>query len=264
MRLLFTGLLTLAAVLIVAALPRIPQDPDYHHFADQRPFFHVPNFLNVVSNAPFVLAGGLGLIFLLRQRVSNAGAVFVNRREQWPCWVFFFRSVLIGFGSVYYHLTPDNDRLVWDRLAMTIVFMSLLASIIAERISARAGLFSLLPLLILGASSVIYWGLSEQRGIGDLRLYGLVHFYPALLILLVMLLFPLKYTRGGDIFVVFAFYALATICELLDKQIFSLGQIVSGHTIKHLFAALAIYWVLRMICKRHHLLSSTIRGWYQK
>lgn len=185
--------------------------------------------------------GGLGLLFLLRQRASNDGAVFINKWELWPYMVFFCGAVLIGFGSGYYHLAPDNERLVWDRLLITIVLMSLLSSIIMERIGVKPGLLSHVPLLILGASSVIYWYLSEQRGRGDLRLYELVKFYTELLIPLMVLLFPPRYSRGGDIFVVMAFYALAIISEILDKQIFGLGQIVSGHTLKHLFAALAIY-----------------------
>ena len=56
-------LLALAAAAIVAALvsPRVPQDPAYHLFADQRVIWGVPNFWNVVSNLPFMAAGLYGL-----------------------------------------------------------------------------------------------------------------------------------------------------------------------------------------------------------
>jgi hypothetical protein len=50
--------------------------------------------------------------------------------------------------------------------------------------------------------------------------------------------------------VVVAFYVLAKILEETDKQVFALGHIVSGHTLKHLAAAAAGYWILRMLTSR--------------
>ena len=32
--------------------------------------------------------------------------------------------LLTAVGSSYYHLAPDNERLFWDRLPMTIAFSS--------------------------------------------------------------------------------------------------------------------------------------------
>lgn len=249
-RLLIIGLLTLAAVLIAAALPRIPQDPAYHRFADQRTFFGIPSFFDVVSNAAFVVVGVLGLVFLWRHQAASAESAFVKKVEKWPYGIFFLGTVLIGLGSAYYHLSPDNARLFWDRLPMAIVFMALLAALLTERISLRVGLLALWPLVALGAGSVGYWLLSEQYAVGDLRPYGLVQFFPGLLIPLLMLLFPPRYTRGGDIVVVLGFYALALLAQALDEALFALGRIVSGHTLKHLLAALAIYWILRMLRRR--------------
>ena len=61
---------------------------------------------------------------------------------------------LLGFGSAYYHLAPDTDRLMWDRLPMAVAITALLAATLAERVSVRSGL-QLLPLLItLGAGSI--------------------------------------------------------------------------------------------------------------
>jgi hypothetical protein len=48
-------------------------------------------------------------------------------------------------------------------------------------------------------------------------------------------------------------YVLAKILEALDRPIFELGHIVSGHTLKHLAAAGAGYWILRMLRKRRPL-----------
>ena len=61
---------------------------------------------------------------------------------------------------------------------------------------------------------------------------------------------PPRYTRGSDLLIVAAFYVLAKICETADHQIFSVGHLVSGHTLKHLGAAAAGFWILHMLQKR--------------
>jgi hypothetical protein len=100
-------------------------------------------------------------------------------------------------GSAYYHLAPDNARLVWDRIPINIVFMALLAAVIAERVTVGTGL-ALFPVLeLLGVGSVLYWRASELQGHGDLRFHAAVQVY-AILILLLSLLLPATYTRGSD------------------------------------------------------------------
>ena len=48
-----------------------------------------------------------------------------------------------------------------------------------------------------------------------------------------------------------AFYGLAKLLETFDRQIFALdGGLVSGHTLKHLAAAMAGVWLVRMVWKR--------------
>jgi hypothetical protein len=259
MRLLFVITAGVAAVGLL--LPRIPQPQAYHMFADRRSFIGIPNFGNVVSNFPFAVVGLWGLVLLLRSNSEQNPMHFIDRRERWPYLIVFTGLLLTAFGSSYYHLYPGNARLVWDRLPMTIVFMSLVAAIIAERISLRAGLRLLPILLLIGLGSVLQWYLSELRGAGDLRFYGAVQAY-SLLFLLIALLLPPRYTRGSDLAVVAGFYVLAKVLEILDKPIFELGNIVSGHTLKHLAAAAAGYWILRMLAKRRPLpgLSSVSSG----
>jgi len=63
-------------------------------------------------------------------------------------------------------------------------------------------------------------------------------------------LVPSRYTRGRDFAAVAGLYVLAKIVEALDRPIFELGHIVSGHTLTHLAAAGASYWILRMLRKR--------------
>lgn len=135
LKMLAVALLTLAVVPAVALLLPIPQSERYHDFADQRAFLGIPHFLNLVSNAAFLLAGGLGLRGLLR-----GGAAFVHSRERWPYAVFFLSILLVGLVSGYYHLALGNDRLFWDRLPMSLAFMSLLSAVLVERLGVRAGL----------------------------------------------------------------------------------------------------------------------------
>src|SRR5690349_24584379 len=62
--------LAAAAVLcavVLAALPRIPQEQGYHRFADTRVVLGVPNGLNVLSNVPFAVVGLVGIALVLRR-----------------------------------------------------------------------------------------------------------------------------------------------------------------------------------------------------
>jgi hypothetical protein len=247
------GILTLAAVLVLSILPPISQSQAYHQFADQRVLLDTPNFWNVASNVPFLLVAVPGLIFVL----GSGTGPFIEKGERWAYTVLFGGVGLTCFGSAYYHYSPSDTTLVWDRLPMTLAFMSLLAAIVGERISPKAGRLLLLPLIAVGAASVAYWKFS-----GDLRPYVGVQFYPLLAIPLIMLLFKPRYSRGSDLVAVVAMYGAAKLLELLDRQIFALGETVSGHTLKHLAAAVATYLILRMLKKRQNVavLQSTKRA----
>jgi hypothetical protein len=254
----FLGLGVVALGLIFC-LPPIPQDQSYHAFADDRTMLGVPNLLNVASNLPFVVVGVLGLWLLLRHDVLRPDGPVLERAERWPLLVMFAGVLLTGFGSSYYHLAPDNERLVWDRLPMTVAFMGFFASMIGERIGVRAGTWLLLPLVWLGFVSVLNWHRGEQRGAGDLRLYVFVQFFPLVTIPLMMYLFPARYTRSGDVIVTLAWYVLAKVLETgpVDHAIYEMGGLVSGHTLKHLAAALGTYWIFRMVGLRRPVLSAT-------
>jgi hypothetical protein len=254
-RLVVIAGVTAIAAIAVMFVPRIPQPTDYHNFADQRAWFGVPNFLNVASNLPFLFVGLWGLRLTLKH-AGDGRVAFTSPLERWPYAILAAGVVLTFFGSSYYHLAPDNARLVWDRLPMTIGFMSLLAAMLMERVGVRGGLIALLPLLLLGAASVLYWYATELRGAGDLRLYLMVQFYTLVLVLLILWLFPARYTRGSDLVIAMGFYVLAKVLEILDRPIYRLGGIVSGHTLKHLAAAIGIYWIFRMVARRRPILDS--------
>jgi hypothetical protein len=241
--------LTLVVAVVFFLLPRIPQPSAYHLFADQRTYLGIPNFLNVVSNLPFAVLGLWGLMYLLRRSSDALIGHFLDQRERWPYVSVFIGLLLTAFGSSYYHLDPNNARLVWDRLPMTIAFMSMVAAVIAEKVSLRFGLWLLPLLLLVGLSSVLQWYASETRGAGDLRFYAAVQVYSALVVL-VALIFPRRYTRGSDLAVVVGFYAVAKALEILDGPIFATGHVVSGHTLKHLAGATAGYYILRRVRTR--------------
>ncbi len=235
---------TIVFALGLSFVPRIAQPAWYHDFADKREFLGISNFGNVASNIPFAIVGLVGLLFLARHADR-----FADERERWPYFAVFAGLLLTCLGSSYYHLAPDNARLVWDRIPMTIVFMGMIASVIAERISLKAGVVALPILLGLGVLSVLLWYRSELRGAGDLRFYAGVQIYAGA-ILLVALMLPPKYTRSSDLAVVVGWYVIAKLLETFDKPIFELGHMVSGHTLKHLAGAAAGYWILRMLQRR--------------
>jgi hypothetical protein len=227
-------LIAFTALCLVAAFlgPAIPQPLDYHDFADQRRAFGIDNFQNVVSNAGFLIAGLAGLV-----AVFGGRARFEFRDERWPWGVFFLGILLTAFGSSYYHLAPDNERLFWDRLPMTIAFAGLIASQVVDRIAVRTGLAILAPMVLLGAASVIYWRVTERAGAGNVLPYAILQGYAVVLMLWLAILEPSRYTRSRDLFWIFGWYVLSKFFESLDDEVYALtGEIVSGHTLKH-FAA---------------------------
>jgi hypothetical protein len=240
--------LALAVILGIVALfvPRTDLPPSYHHFADQRGWLGIANFGDVASNLAFLVSGLWGLAFLSRKSSRDQ---FVDARERWPYLFVFIGLILTAFGSAYYHLAPDNDRLVWDRVPMTIVFMPLIAALIAERVNLKLGLWLVPILTAVGVGSVLQWHWTVQQGAGDVRFYGAVQLF-ALLAIFVALLLPPRYTHGSDLLVVAGLYLMAKIFESADHQIFSIGHLISGHTLKHLAAGFAGFWILRMVQMR--------------
>jgi len=243
------------AVAFAAVFPftrRIPQPLDYHDFADQRAWLGIPNFGNVASNLLFAIVGASGWVFLADK--SSRGRFLVHR-ERWPYFFLFLGLLWTAFGSAYYHLAPNNARLVWDRLPMTIVFMPLVAAMIMERLDVAWGLRLLPVLMVFGIASVIQWRLSESRGAGDLRFYAVVQLY-SVVALVILLFVPPRYTRGGNLVWAIVLYAAAKIFESADRQVFQVGHFVSGHSLKHLAAGAAGYFILRMLQKRQALAAS--------
>ena len=234
------GVVAGAAVIVALAVPRFAQDPLYHQFADTQPLLGIPNSLNVVSNVPFAIVGLAGLVAVSRLRSW----------ERWPYAALFVGTTLTSIGSAYYHLAPDNWTLVWDRLPMTIGFMGLLTAVLSERVSVRIARKLFVPLLMFGAVSVAYWYWTETRGAGDLRPYMLVQFGSLLIILIALLASPLRDGDDRFFYLGLGAYLLAKVFEYADVPIYEAGHVVSGHTIKHVMAAVGLWFLVVMLRQR--------------
>lgn len=239
--------LALLLLVLACVLPPFAQPQGYHDFADKRGWLDVPNFGDVVSNLMFLAAGIAGLCSMRHPaiRVMDAAA-----RQAYG--LMYLGLLLTAFGSAYYHWAPSDARLVWDRLPMTVVFMPLLTATFAERLRWRSGL-PLIVSTVLGVGSVVYWRFS-----GNLLPYLIAQGGAIVLILLAIALLPTPWTKRQLLFPALACYALAFISEKIDAQLLALtAGAISGHTIKHLAAGAAFFFVLRMLRQQHLKTDST-------
>ncbi len=224
------------SVCLVFNLPPIAQDTGYHAFSDQRTRLNISNFYNVLSNLPFLIAGLYGLYSLLVSR-----KIYATNEFKLAYIILFSAVALVSAGSGYYHLAPDNQTLVWDRIPIAVGFMALLSIVISEFISLNIARWLLLPLIATGILSVYYWQSGESIGEGDLRLYVLVQYLSVLLTVIILFSFKSRYTGSTGYWWVLASYALAKLLEHADEEIHILTGIISGHSLKHIAAAAGIY-----------------------
>ena len=232
-------IICVAATVAALLAPRIAQDPLYHRFADQASLLSIPNALNVLTNLFFAWVGIDGLRLMRQNSLRIVDQVY-------PAYLcFFIALILVAVGSGYYHWSPDNQTLIWDRLPMTIAFMSFFTILLAERISISLARILFPPLVIAGIASIVYWYLSEQAGQGDLRPYALIQFLPILLTPLILLMLKSRYTRSSDIWWFLAWYLIAKVFEVLDAEILNWLNVISGHSLKHIAASIGCLVFLR-------------------
>jgi hypothetical protein len=130
-----------------------------------------------------------------------------------------------------------------DRLGMVSAFAGLLGLAAAERVSTRAGLWTAAAMLALGPVSVFVWAST-----GNLLPWAVLQGGGMLLIVLLALRQPIAGAWGLPLTAVIAWYALAKALELGDHVVFDLTQgLVSGHTLKHLAAAMAAWPVISLM-----------------
>ncbi len=149
-------LFVVAVTLAVFMFPAISQNEAYHNFADQRELIGIPNCLNVVSNGLFLVFGIMGIRYVGSKSPTDRTS-FIDPVDRLAYLLFFIAAAATSLGSSYYHLHPDDARLVWDRLPMAVGFLSLVAAIVCERTTPKNGARYLLLLPLWGAWSVYYW-----------------------------------------------------------------------------------------------------------
>jgi hypothetical protein len=225
--------LALLLLVLACVLPALPQDPLYHRFADQRTLLGIGRAMDVLSNAGFLVLGIWGLAWHLAGRLHYANAALRRAGA-----VFFAGIVVTAFGSGYYHLAPDDARLVWDRLGMVVVFAGVLGMVVAQRVSTRTADVVLPFSLVAGVLSVLWYART-----GSITPYAVMQF-GGLGVVAALLWLP-AHGRGPNWAALVALYALAKVFELWDVPVFRITDgIVSGHTLKHLLASLTALAVL--------------------
>lgn len=227
-------LAALAALALLAGLgPHLAQAPHIHDYADQRAWLGLPCALDVLSNLPFALFGLWGLRVL-----GRLPAAALHGTQRALAALFFAGLVLTAFASGWYHGHADDAGLFIDRLGMSVAFAGLLGLVVASRITARAGAWTAPVVLLWGAlgawvcwrsGNLLPWAVLQGAGLG------------------LLLALSWRAPRGLAVrgWLILALYAVAKLCELADAVIYeATGQLISGHSLKHLVAALAAWPVL--------------------
>lgn len=237
------ALFVITAVALMIVDP-IAQDLAYHRFSDDREMLGIPHFMDVLSNLPFVIVGFLGIRLVSRSYKKQPLGLFLMS------FTVFVGVLLTGFGSGFYHVEPNNFTLIFDRLPMTLVFTAFFATIIYDYVDRRAGAYLFYALLMVGIYSILYWYYTEITGAGDLRLYAFVQFFPIVASPLILIFYHHEDLYTRQLIYLFLAYAVAKFFEHFDSQVFDLIRVVSGHTLKHLFSALAVWMIYKIFKKR--------------
>ena len=234
-------LAAIAALFAVALFgPAVMQPAHQHAFADGRAWGSIPNALDVLSNLAFAAWGMAGLVNLCG--LPKRGHAHT---EYALAALFFTGLVCTAAASCWYHLQPDDAGLGVDRLGMAVAFASLLGLAVSGSVSHRAGVAMAAAVLLLGSSSIWLWLVS-----GNVLPWLVIQFGGMALVVLVALIKPRPgalAVRWGLVVVV---YAIAKLLELGDHEIFTLtGEVVSGHSLKHMVASLAAWPVLHAVAQ---------------
>lgn len=247
--------LIIAGVVVLYGLLRLsfgplPQDPSYHLLADTRMFLGLPRAGDVLTNLAILAAGLCGLALRPRMTVAPEERAAVN--------VLIAATLLTALGSTYYHWAPANATLVWDRLPLAIILISVLVLVMADRLHPLFARHGVWPLTALAVASVIWWGVSEAMEGGDLLLYLIVRVGAGIAIALLLILRAPRHTgTKWMVMAVLCEVVMATL-ERLDQEIFQLtGGLVSGHSLKHVMVGVALGFVFCWLRVRRPLAGAT-------
>ena len=240
MQKLLTILILLAIAIGMLLHGPIAQLDGYHSFADQLVHFGIINCGDVVSNAGFALVALWGMLRVWPQR----------QQLHLGFTLFVIAIFLTALGSGYYHWSPNDERLVWDRIPISLACAGLLAGVWQD-FSAQKNQWPLvIALSLFAVGGVVYWHFSA-----DLRLYLSLQILPLVLIPIWQWHAP-KATRLAFAAAI-ALYVLAKVAELADHQIYAFLGFMSGHTLKHLLSTLAAGTII------YHLVQTTRSRYYK-
>ena len=233
-----------ALLLVALFAPALAQPPHAHDFADQRAWWGLPHALDVLSNLPFAIASVLGL-----RALHRLPAAALPKAQRACARLFFAGLLVVAVGSSWYHWAPDDLGLAIDRGAMSVAFAGLLGLLVAGLVRERAGAATAAALLVLAPASVAAWFAT-----GNVLPWAVVQFGGMPLLLLAALVPSRPGTLAVRWSLVLLAYALAKLFEANDLVLFAAGgELLSGHSLKHVVAALAAWPVI-------HALASAGRG----
>jgi hypothetical protein len=231
------GAVTVTPAIGVAWMHPVINGPSFHRYADARAIFGIPYFGDVISNLPFVLVGLAGLFAARRVVGLPRGLV-----------ALFFAGILgIGVGSGVYHVHPMDETLAFDWLPIVLSLGWLSALLLADRVDRRAGRIAAVVLPLAAIASVVWWwaGGGTSAG-GDMRWYAFLQLLFVALVPVILLLYPRGHLDRTYLLLGVGCFILARVVHSVDHDVLAVTGI-SGHTMKHLVAALAAFFVLRAV-----------------
>ena len=188
----------------------------YHKFIDNRTISGIPNFMNIVSNLAIALPA-----FYLMKKQKKISFLSIN-------------ILLLAITSAIYHMNPNDNTIFLDMLFV----MSINTVVFSYFVNKQVGNF----IFILGILSVFYW-----KKYDDLRFYEFLKI--AIPVYAIFMLYK-NPKVNHYIFPVIILTILIRVSEYNDKEIYKLtGGIISGHSLKHIFAALDIYLIIIILEK---------------
>ena len=233
------AILALAAAAMIVHGP-IHQPESYHAFADGRALLGLPNAADVLSNLGFALAalwGAWAFRDAVARRALGAAA---------PGYLLFIAALLLtAAGSAFYHLAPDDARLVWDRLPIAVACAGLLAGAYADTHIRPYSIRLTAALECYALASVWWWAATA-----DLRPYLLLQGAPLVLIPIWQAQARAPRVERAAFGAAIALYVAAKVAELADQAIFETIGLASGHTLKHILAAAASAVIVACLAAR--------------
>mgnify|MGYP001164657301 FL=1 len=243
----FPSIFTLLCASALIAHGPIGQPADYHAFADHADFMGIAHASDVLSNLGFALIGLWGILKLWPQR-HHPGILPGSIGYA----IFLVGLILTALGSSYYHLAPDNARLLWDRLPIALACAGLLAGAWAETtLPPGRVVFATTLLAVFSIASVFWWYFTELNGQGDLRPYLLLQILPIVLIPLWQAIHGTATEDRLWFGAAFLLYIFAKLAEVNDHALLAItNMMISGHTLKHLLAAAAAAALVHRLIQR--------------